>query len=344
MGRLGITYEQVEAVADEILNSGSSATIEKVRHALGGTGSNSTIARHLSEWKAKRLMQSISPFAKLNTGLPDTLQRSVTETWEKIRTESQVENEKIRKEAEEVVGRVQQEKASAEKVAQETQEALEKANLVINRLQTDLKLTQSALIEEQKQRAVFEGRATLAENNFQVLRDETKQYIATIERLHQEKIVELERQLKTLEQKDQLEIDKLKEHAENQRQKHMVEFDQLSVAKQKIEKNLIKVETELQQQLLHNKELEEAKRLLEVDFKINKQRLREHEQKLVTFEKQMLVLNAEATQKDQVISDLKQQISVLQEKLEKNLERVGQLKAENKRLKVLKRQEQKEDK
>lgn len=53
MARIGISFEQVAAVADTILGAGRQPTIQAVREALG-TGSPNTIHRHLSTWRTAR--------------------------------------------------------------------------------------------------------------------------------------------------------------------------------------------------------------------------------------------------------------------------------------------------
>lgn len=53
MARIGITFEQVQSVADALVGAGKQATIAAVRDALG-TGSPNTIHGHLVKWRAAR--------------------------------------------------------------------------------------------------------------------------------------------------------------------------------------------------------------------------------------------------------------------------------------------------
>lgn len=54
MARIGVTFEQVAAVADGLLGEGSVPTIRAVRERLGDKGSPNTIHMHLLAWRAAR--------------------------------------------------------------------------------------------------------------------------------------------------------------------------------------------------------------------------------------------------------------------------------------------------
>lgn len=63
MGRKGVNYEQVAQVADDLLAEGVAARAiapAAIRVRLG-TGSNTTIGDHLSEWRQKRADASATP-------------------------------------------------------------------------------------------------------------------------------------------------------------------------------------------------------------------------------------------------------------------------------------------
>ena len=89
MTRLGITSKEVEEIAENILAEGENPTIEKIRRVLG-TGSNSTIAKHLHEWRSNRLILSKNSLSAPNFP-PDTVHAAVNTVWEKIRNESAAE-------------------------------------------------------------------------------------------------------------------------------------------------------------------------------------------------------------------------------------------------------------
>lgn len=95
MSRAGITYEQVELAAEKILLEGFSPTIEKIRQTLGGTGSNSTIAKYLNDWKSKRLTATRHDLPASNLA-PDPVNAAVNRVWQQIREEAAKEIEAIK--------------------------------------------------------------------------------------------------------------------------------------------------------------------------------------------------------------------------------------------------------
>ena len=50
MSRVGITFEEVATIAENISKNGEMPTIDKVRMALG-TGSFTTISKYLNSWR-----------------------------------------------------------------------------------------------------------------------------------------------------------------------------------------------------------------------------------------------------------------------------------------------------
>ena len=54
MARIGITFEQVAAVADALTGEGHQPSIRAVREKLGDTGSPNTIHKHLTAWREAR--------------------------------------------------------------------------------------------------------------------------------------------------------------------------------------------------------------------------------------------------------------------------------------------------
>lgn len=96
MSRLGITYEQVELAAEKILLDGFNPTIEKVRQVLGGTGSNSTIAKYLNDWKSLRLKASCGNDLSMTQHAPDPVNAAVNRVWQQIREETSKEVSTLR--------------------------------------------------------------------------------------------------------------------------------------------------------------------------------------------------------------------------------------------------------
>ncbi len=75
MARKGITYDDVERVADKLVSDGDQATIQRVRELLG-TGSPNTIHKHLSSWRQTQ-PQLRRKETTLPAGLADALIKEI---------------------------------------------------------------------------------------------------------------------------------------------------------------------------------------------------------------------------------------------------------------------------
>ena len=82
MARPGVTYLEVAKTAIKLIEQKIHPSIEEIRKALG-TGSNSTINRHLREWRSKHGHQ-----AEMEQGLPEQLLLAVKGIYEGIREEA----------------------------------------------------------------------------------------------------------------------------------------------------------------------------------------------------------------------------------------------------------------
>jgi chromosome segregation ATPase len=74
----GITQEQVNAAADDLVAAGDKPTVEKIRQALG-TGSPNTVTRMLNHWR-ERLGQRLQEVIKL-PDVPSEVGQAFAEVW-----------------------------------------------------------------------------------------------------------------------------------------------------------------------------------------------------------------------------------------------------------------------
>lgn len=102
MGRIGITFEDVDGAITELHSSQKNATVDNVR-AILGTGSKSTIARFLREWKSRRGLASDD-----NGRLPSELLAVVTGLWDSLCSRADTLAEESRQEADTKVAAIQQ--------------------------------------------------------------------------------------------------------------------------------------------------------------------------------------------------------------------------------------------
>ena len=88
MGRIGITYREVAQTATTLMQQGQQPTIDRIRERLG-TGSKTTIAAHLRQWKH----ENESEVMLTRTSLPPELLSLVQGLWDAMKktTESEIE-------------------------------------------------------------------------------------------------------------------------------------------------------------------------------------------------------------------------------------------------------------
>jgi len=77
MARTGVSYEEVEKVANQLYQQGITPTVQRVRETLG-TGSNTTLARHLKDWHEEYFSEKSS---RIPMSMPEELTASVDGFW-----------------------------------------------------------------------------------------------------------------------------------------------------------------------------------------------------------------------------------------------------------------------
>lgn len=318
LGRVGITYEQVAEASDKLIATNQIPTVERVRRALGDTGSNTYIAKYLRDWKNERLQTASQTSERQNLSLSDALTKAVTSLLEKIRAESEAENTQIRETAESTVAQITEENSALQEKLTIVQTNLQETQLVLNHLQADYQLAQQALIEERKKNAVLLERVKHAEENVQKIQVEMQQRLVEQQQLHTAIVEHLKNEMVKLQTQHQHTLSDLKEQSEKQRQKLIVEIDQLRVAKQKAENAHLKSAMELAQQQKGNVELKEQTKGLETDLKVLEQAYQTLKQDYEKVDKQLLVVNTENQQKDVMLANLREQFQLLTKNLISN--------------------------
>ncbi len=311
MGRIGVTYEQYQEAANQVLMTGQFPTIEKVRLVLG-VGSNTTLNSHMNRWKDEFIKNHLA--GTKATAIPDPLQRVVNEIWETLRTESKAESERIQVEAQEAIKAAHQTQEGAEQKASLLQEQIDKISLDLNHAHANFKMLQDEWVETRKHCAVAEECARASERKEKALREETLKRLVELEHTHQENIKQLEHQFKAREQQYQHENSYYKSTLEEQRQKYMVELDHYKIAKTNAEKAQLKAQTELNQQVERYKELSERHKMVDLDLTLARQHQQEAEKALIASQTEIQLKN--------------NMIQEYQQKIEAMTEQIGQLKAQ----------------
>ena len=102
MGRIGITYQEVEKAVAELQGKQKNPTVDNIRDILG-TGSKSTIARFLREWKANHGLNSND-----NGSVPSELSAMVKGLWERLQNKADHQVNEYQQEADAKVSQMQQ--------------------------------------------------------------------------------------------------------------------------------------------------------------------------------------------------------------------------------------------
>lgn len=160
MARIGITYEQVNAIANAIVGEGARPTIESIRQRLG-TGSPNTIHRHLTAWRASRPAQ-----VEQKIELPSSILAAIAAEIERAAAAARAEIE----------ARLVEMQAEAKDLA-DTGEVLETE---IERLADELNKAEDALKEKS---------ATITDQHWEIgsLKDQLKTAQESIETLRTDK-------------------------------------------------------------------------------------------------------------------------------------------------------------
>lgn len=172
MGRIGVIYEDIANAATQLQGEGKHPTVDNIRSILQ-TGSKSTIARHLKNWKQQKGIERASDGA-----IPSELLSLVKGLWERLQSSVEEQANEYRCEADSKVVHANQ---ALQNVHQQNTALQEKLHQLEERLHLQIeenKTLQSTLIKEQKEKAKADERlAALASHN-EAQQKET-------ERLHQ---------------------------------------------------------------------------------------------------------------------------------------------------------------
>jgi hypothetical protein len=94
MARYGVTYEKVASTAAELLASDITPTVDRVRSLLG-TGSKSTIAKHLKRWRVQTELKEHAFNAFDPDQIPEELMVLVHDFWHRF-YQSQLAEHRVR--------------------------------------------------------------------------------------------------------------------------------------------------------------------------------------------------------------------------------------------------------
>jgi len=339
MSRTGINYHDVANAAVKILGLNENPTVDRIREVLG-TGSKSTIARHLKDWKAHN-----GPVANTKD-LPPDLVTIVTGLWEHIQSNAEEtiqvaqedSNQKIKgvethlKEAQQKAGELQKQIHQLESTLFQQVEANKNLNQQFVETQI-LSSKQSGHISSLEEQVVCQKNEN---SNLHVLlkniQNNVEHYQASMQQLQQEQVLAVEKQRNRFEH----EISLLRKHLseaintenrirfENEKlQEQLTLLEPLKVHSQLLEKTLIEKEAFLTSLDEKNKEVVMGNLELTKAIELKSNAVIESEQKAMVAYCRVQDLEKALCQANDKISMLRHEhLFIMQEK--SNLE--GQLK------------------
>jgi chromosome segregation ATPase len=182
MTRLGITSAAVELAAENILAGKENPTIEKVRQALGGTGSNSTIAKYLHKWRVKRL----------------AIHAAVDQIWQQIHEKSQQEIKQAHDQTQEAVRLAHAQRDEALAACGHLIQQFEELQKKFRHISADKELLSLDLKALQQAHQLLHGHHQSLEQRYQLLEQQSSTHIKDLKEaqqqalgLHQQEIASL---------------------------------------------------------------------------------------------------------------------------------------------------------
>jgi hypothetical protein len=206
MARPGITYSDIKSAADELLKSGISPSIQRLREYLG-TGSNTTIATYLKQWQQELVDQ---PKAIRPPAVPEELMNALEKFWQVALAKSEQAYQEVKEKAEQSVEHAEKDRNEATAAMQLARSEAESLHQRLQETQTQLSQIEKTLLVEQERRDLAEAEIEVAEQRAaeawqatEKIRDETKQQIAQLEKVItvnreelQQRLIEADQRLK----------------------------------------------------------------------------------------------------------------------------------------------------
>lgn len=232
MARTGVTYGEVAEAAAQLIGQGRNPTVEQIRFILG-TGSSTTIANHLRQWKAN---QESTALISAKENLPPEFVSMMKGLWERVINHSQEQVSSIEVGYQQTISDLEQEVEKYKTNNQRWQKMYDQWLAEKNQFATEKLTLEQALEFAHKENASLHAKQ---DSLLQQLQDRDVR-IDELHRLHRQGQENLEhyresaREQRLLDQQQfeqqkqqlQFEIKNLNEHS-------IIQRDQISVLQQK---------------------------------------------------------------------------------------------------------------
>lgn len=264
MGRIGISYHEVAKAISTLQSLQKNPTVDHIREILG-TGSKSTIARFLREWKAKNGLQNDD-----DGMLPGELLGIVKGLWGKLQEKADNQTALYKQECDEKIAQLQQQlnhhhqqQSDSQLKIQMLEEQAHQKTEALHALKQELTVEQHEKIKITERALSLESRRneSFAENErlHQLLKhvqENLEHYQLATQQLRQEQSLLIEKQRNDYEQK----------LLQAQKQIESISTEKTNYQAQYIQLNKIHEQSELDQKelVLRHKKIEQQYELLKM--------------------------------------------------------------------------------
>lgn len=169
MSRTGITFEEVKKAIAELQGRQKNPTVDAIREILG-TGSKSTIARYLREWKAQHGLSSDS-----DGRLPSDLLGIVNGLWDALRNKADAQIDRYAQESDRKLIQLQQELAQSRQLETNLRQNLHSLEEQLHQQVEDSRHLNAKLIAEEQEKIRVTERAKALESRSKEHKDENQQ-------------------------------------------------------------------------------------------------------------------------------------------------------------------------
>lgn len=276
MSRLGITFEEVAEAADNIQAQGQIPTIDKIRHYLGGTGSNTTISKYLSQWRNNQLPSGIA-LRDPHQHTPDIVKSAVDKVWQEIKDQADAEIAAAKTLAEEQIEVANKHAASAIQALNELKEQHQQLSDSFNHLMAEkelLALDIKALRAEHQQ---LEAEHQHLHNQFKETERLTGHHLHDLKQAQEKERISLAEQYAEREKLLTAINHETKKQTENERQQQLITIDNLNTTQQKLLKSIEELKLHEQAQTMTLNHMQTALTLAETERDATKQQVAEQQ-------------------------------------------------------------------
>lgn len=308
MSRPGITYQEVAKAAIQLQGQNENPTVDRVREILN-TGSKSTIARYLKEWKSK------TGHVTGTDGIPHELIAIIKGLWERLKIESDKQTTQYQQDADRLVAEIKQSLAHEQKNNHDLQHKIHYLEDQLHQEKHHLQCSQLSLEEEKR------SNAKLTERNERLTQQISDQK-TEIERLHQllthvqNNLEHYQASIQKLRDEQQLDIEKKKATFEYEISMFKKNIDTITLEKNHIQSEYDKNAAQLGLLVQNNEKLQKHYQESIVNESILQQKCNQLEQTNLNYHNKIEEQSKLIIELDKRTTAFSTEISILQKSLQ----------------------------